>query len=182
MHRSPLSFLLLLQVGLLLVGTSGVLLLELPWGQPSVFRDPLLALGILLALRGLEGIFRRLFPSSWQEAESLHRALGEALKRQGVRPGWLLALALLSGVAEEVFFRGLVQSVLVAWLGWPGVLAQALLFALLHPAPPRAFAYPLYTGLAGLLLGATYHLTGSLLPGALAHFLHNAWGFYEALR
>ncbi|TFU27034.1 CPBP family intramembrane glutamic endopeptidase [Thermus tengchongensis] len=177
----PLGLLLALQGGLLLLGASGMLLLGLPFGQASP-RELLYALGLFLALAALEEAFRHLFPASFREAESLHRVLGEALRRAGVGPATLLLLALLSGVAEEVFFRGLLQSLLTAWLGLSGLFLQALVFALLHPAPRRAFAYPLYTGLAGLLFGLTYLLTGSLLPGILAHFLHNARGFYEISR
>ncbi len=155
-----------------------MLLLGLPFGQAGP-KELAYALGLLLALGGLEVLFRRLFPASFREAEGLHREVGRALKAAGVGPGFLLLLALLSGVAEEVFFRGLLQSLLMAWLGPLGLLLQALAFALLHPAPRRAFAYPVYTGLAGLLFGLAYLLTGSLLPGILAHFLHNARGFYE---
>ncbi len=158
-----------------------MLLLGLPFGQADP-KEPFYALGLILALAALEEAFRHLFPASFREAESLHRALGEALRRAGVGPATLLFLALLSGVAEEVFFRGLLQSLLVAWLGPSGLFLQALVFALLHPAPKRAFAYPVYTGIAGLLFGLTYLLSGSLLPGVLAHFLHNARGFYEISR
>ncbi len=178
---APLGLLFILQGLLLLVGASGMLLLGLPFGQGSL-GGLALALGLLLALALLEEAFRRLFPSSFPEAERLHRTLGQALRQAGASPSLLLLLALLSGVAEEVFFRGLLQSLLVAWLGPWGVFLQALVFALLHPAPKRAFAYPLYTGLAGVLFGLAYLLTGSLFPGILAHFLHNARGFYEISR
>lgn len=175
----PLAFLLALQGGLLLLGASGMLLLGLPWGVGHPLKDPLWALGLLLALWALEGLFQRLFPASFGEAERLHRTLGQALRQSGASPQALLLLALLSGVAEEVFFRGLLQSLVVAWLGAWGVVLQAAVFALLHPAPTRAYAYPLYTGVAGLLFGLAYLLSGSLYPGILAHFLHNARGFYE---
>ncbi len=158
-----------------------MLLLDLPFGQANPRELPY-ALGLFLALALLEEAFRRLFPTSFREAEGLHRALGQALRQAGVRPPALVFLALLSGVAEEVFFRGLLQSLFIAWWGPLGLGLQAVAFALLHPAPKRAFAYPLFTGAAGLLLGATYLLTGSLLPGILAHFLHNARGFYEISR
>lgn len=176
----PWRLLLLLQGGLLLVGTSGALLLGLPLGAGHPVRDPLLALGLLVALGGLEALFQHLFPTSFREAEALHRELLRALKEAGTGPPALLLLALLSGVAEEAFFRGLVQSLLFLKLGAWAVVLQALLFALLHPAPRKAFAYPLYTGAAGLLFGLVYLLTGSLLPGILAHVLHNARGFYQA--
>lgn len=156
-----------------------MLLLGLPFGQANP-RDLPYALGLLLALAILEDAFRHLFPTSFREAEGLHRALGQALRQAGASPLALTLLAFLSGVAEEVFFRGFLQSLLVAWLGLLGLPIQALVFALFHPVPKRAFAYPLYTGLAGLLFGLVYLLTGSLLPGILAHFFHNARGFMRS--
>ena len=179
--KSPFLFLLALQGGLLLVGGGGMLWLGLPPAREAGGAG-FWALVLLLALQGLEALFRRLFPASFREAEALHRDLALALKRSGARPPWLLALALAAALGEEVFFRGFLQSLLVARLGGLGLLAQALLFALLHPAPLRAYAYPLYTALAGLLFGLAYLYTGSLVPGVLAHFLHNAKSFYGLWR
>nr|WP_277621104.1 CPBP family intramembrane glutamic endopeptidase [Thermus arciformis] len=156
------------------------------WGFPMVGKHPfgetLLGLFLFLALAGLELLFQRLFPGSFREAERLHRELGLALRQAGAGPPILLFLAFLSGLAEEVFFRGFAQSLLALRTGPWAVVLQALLFALLHPAPRKALAYTLYAGAAGLLLGLAYLLTGSLLPGVLAHFLHNARGFYELAR
>jgi len=54
---------------------------------------------------------------------------------------------------------------------------------LFHPVPDRrAYAYPLYVGLAGVFFGLAYLLTGSLIPGILAHYLVNAEGLLEARR
>jgi membrane protease YdiL (CAAX protease family) len=178
----PWSFLLLLQGGLLLMGASGMLLLGLPLEGRNPWVEVPAGLLLFGLLQGLEGLFARLFPASFREAERLHRELGRNLKAVGLGPPALLLLALLSGVAEEVFFRGFLQSLLALSLGAWAVLLQALLFALLHPAPRKAFAYTLYTGGAGLLLGLAYLLTGSLIPGILAHVLHNARGFYEVWR
>ena len=177
--KSPFLFLLALQGGLLLVGGGGMLWLGLPPAREAGGAG-FWALVLLLALQGLEALFRRPFPASFREAEALDLAL--ALKRSGARPPFLLALALAAALGEGVFFRGFLQSLLVARLGGLGLLAQALLFALLHPAPLRAYAYPLYTALAGLLFGLAYLYTGSLVPGVLAHFLHNAKSFYGLWR
>jgi membrane protease YdiL (CAAX protease family) len=178
----PWGFLLLLQGGLLLMGASGMLLLGLPLEGRNPWVEVPAGLLLFGLLQDLEGLFARLFPASFREAERLHRELGRSLKALGLGPPALLLLALLSGVAEEVFFRGFLQSLLALSLGAWAVLLQALLFALLHPAPRKAFAYTHYTGAAGRLLGLAYLLTGSLIPGILAHVLHNARGFYEVWR
>ncbi|BDG16049.1 CPBP family intramembrane glutamic endopeptidase [Thermus brockianus] len=159
-----------------------MLLFGLRLNTPPEAQNIWVAAVLLFLLWALEILFRAIFPASFLEAERLHRQLGLTLKREGLGPPSLVLLAFLSGVAEELFFRGLLQNLLVAWLGPVGLPLQALLFALLHPAPKRAFAYPLYTGMAGLLFGLSYLLTGSLLPGILAHILHNARGFYQLWR
>ena len=89
-------------------------------------------------------------------------------------------LAMASGLGEEVFFRGALQNALFG--GWTGVLLQAIAFAALHPVPDRkAWAYPLFVFCAGWMFGAAYLLTGSLIPGILAHYIQNARGFYQLL-
>jgi uncharacterized protein len=74
----------------------------------------------------------------------------------------------LSGFAEELFFRGAVQGA----IGW---LPATLAFALLHTGPGRAFRlWTLFALLAGLLFGALMELRGNLLGPVVAHFLVNA--------
>lgn len=79
-----------------------------------------------------------------------------------------LALACMSGIAEEIFFRGAVQE---AW-GW---LAATALFTLLHTGrggPLRLWT--LFAALAGLLLAGLMLWRGNLLSPMLAHFVVNA--------
>ncbi len=83
--------------------------------------------------------------------------------------GWPAALwlALISGSAEEVLFRGAL---------WPhlGLAGTTLLFGLVHVIPRRAFwTYPLFALLAGLLFGLLREGTGSVWPPALAHAVLN---------
>ncbi len=86
-----------------------------------------------------------------------------------------LLLATLTAVGEELLFRGGLLPLL-------GVPLQALLFALLHPAPPRAWVYTAYTGVAGLALGYAAVGSGGLLAPILAHFLVNAQGLLSVRR
>ncbi len=76
-------------------------------------------------------------------------------------------LALLSGFAEELFFRGAVQ-------GQWGFVPATILFALLHSGPGRAFRFwTLFAALAGLLFGGLMVWRGNLLAPVLGHFLVN---------
>jgi membrane protease YdiL (CAAX protease family) len=119
----------------------------------------LVAGGVLLA--AWQAGLRRL-PS----AGELETKLGELLA--GVELPEVVALALLSGFAEELFFRGAVQE---AW-GWP---LATLLFALLHVGPGAAFrSWTLFAALAGLIFAGLMEWRGNLLAPVLAHAMVNA--------
>jgi membrane protease YdiL (CAAX protease family) len=79
---------------------------------------------------------------------------------------------LLSPVAEEVFFRGVLFSSLRARCGfWAAALMSSLVFAGLHLSPVH---FPSLLVL-GLVLAWLYERTGSLWPAMVLHALHNAW-------
>jgi len=166
----------LLLAGLAWMGLAGYTAIK----DPDPLRDSLAFLVLFSSLVGLERLFSWLFPKSFQAAEALHSQLGAAMRAQGINHHQALLLAVESGVGEEVFFRGALQNALVG--GWTGVFLQALVFAALHPVTDRrAWSYPLFIFLGGVMFGAAYQLTGSLVPGILAHYLHNARGFYQLL-
>ena len=92
--------------------------------------------------------------------------LAEALGSVSL-PG-AIALALASGIGEEMLFRGALQP----RVGW---LAAGVLFGLVHFAPRRELLP--WTGfaiLAGLLFGALFQATGNLIAPIAAHALVNA--------
>ena len=72
-------------------------------------------------------------------------------------------LALLSGVSEEIFFRGVLQAEI-------GIVAASLLFGLLHPIN---LSYVVWAASVGLAFGFLYQATGSLLPPILCHGGYN---------
>lgn len=89
-----------------------------------------------------------------------------------------LILALASAFAEEIAFRGYLQTRLLesqpAWIAVPGVAA---LFALAHPVPATEPALYLAQALAvGVLFGLVFWRTGSLWPGMA---LHAVWNFIK---
>lgn len=82
----------------------------------------------------------------------------------------LLALAVITPIAEEIFFRGFLMKGLVnRWGVAPGIIASAAIFAGLHFQPP--VLVPVF--ITGLLLGSLYWQTGSLWPGILVHAAQN---------
>jgi membrane protease YdiL (CAAX protease family) len=79
----------------------------------------------------------------------------------------VVGLALLSGFAEELFFRGAVQG---AW-GW---VPATLLFAVLHAGPGSS--YRIWTGfaaVAGVVLAGLMIWRGNLLAPVITHVVVN---------
>ncbi len=171
----------LLQLALLLIGGIWMSLAGYPVvRQPDPLRDTL-AFGVLFGvLTGLELLFSRIFPNSFKVTEALHGQIGSLMRSQGVTHHQALLLAVASGIAEEVLFRGALQNALFG--GAIGMVLQALIFAAFHPVPDRrAWVYPVFVFFSGLLFGASYLITGSLIPGILVHYINNARGFYQLL-
>ncbi len=131
--------------------------------------DPVtLTLTAALLAGGLLGgawVLERTLPS-FRYASGL---LEHALARLKPSPLEAALLAVLTAGAEELFFRGAVQSL-------AGVWGQALVFGLLHPMPRRGWSYTLYAAVSGVAFGYAVLLTGSLWPGFIAHFLVNLQG------
>jgi membrane protease YdiL (CAAX protease family) len=91
----------------------------------------------------------------------------------------VLAMAIFSGVFEEIVIRGLVFRLLEEWLGsWTALALSALLFGLLHIMNPNAtlLAAVAISIEAGILLAAVYMLTRRLW---MAIGLHMAWNFTQ---
>ncbi len=82
---------------------------------------------------------------------------------KSLSPGEIAALAVLSGVSEEIFFRGAVQ-------GEIGIVAASLLFGLLHPLN---VSYVIWASAVGFAFGMLYQMTGSLLPPMICHGGYN---------
>lgn len=121
-----------------------------------------LAAGLLLVL--LWEIGKRLWAAAERAEDKLARAIGP------LEPSEARAVALLSALAEEVFFRGAMQG---SWGFWPA----AVLFTLLHIGPgPEFRPWTAFTALAGLALGGLTAWSGTLLPAIVAHFTVNLIG------
>ena len=152
-------------------------------GEPLLYHDPgARAVGIQplqdLAAGAAAGLGLVVLSRLWTHASARAAALGAELRALlGVLPTpTVLLLALLSGVAEEAFFRGALQPVV-------GLIPASLLFGLAHFVPRRGLvAWAPSAALAGLLLGALFQWTGNLLAPALAHALLNALNLHWLTR
>lgn len=107
----------------------------------------------------------RLARNKFSSAVKLERELAELLGQ--LTRVEIVALAILSGLAEELFFRGAVQS---AW-GW---IPATILFAALHTGPGVAYrAWTAFAAVAGLMLAGLMLWRGNLLAPIVAHGLVN---------
>jgi membrane protease YdiL (CAAX protease family) len=80
--------------------------------------------------------------------------------------------AVLAPLAEETFFRGLLQTWLVTMLGqrWLAIAITATLFGMAHFSQPQVVPALI---LLGLILGHLYERSGALWPIVVVHSLFN---------
>lgn len=103
----------------------------------------------------------RLFVRRWGWARALHSDLRPAIR--GAGDGTILVLGVASALGEELFFRGLLTTTV-------GLVASSLAFGLLHQMRGRAgWVWAGWATLMGLLFGALFLATGSLLGALVAH-------------
>jgi uncharacterized protein len=83
----------------------------------------------------------------------------------------LLLISVVAGIGEELLFRGVVQPLLIAWLGTvAGVLIASAIFGLLHAVTPT---YAILATAVGIYLGWLALATGNLLGPIVAHALYD---------
>lgn len=119
----------------------------------------------------------RLMPWEWQHQHELLKLLPAAspLAKTMV----VISAAVLAPLCEEVYFRGLMQSLLRQYLpAWPAVVVASLVFALTHS--PQWQDMPALFVLA-LALGYNYERCGRLLAPVLMHAIFNLVMIIKAL-
>jgi len=82
----------------------------------------------------------------------------------------VLVLGVLAGTAEELFFRGYMQSRLrAAWRPGTAIVATSVAFALLH----MEWIHAAMALVLGIYLGALTERAGSALPAIVCHVVNN---------
>lgn len=130
------------------------------------------ALGLFIAVATIgstEILLRRV---SW--ARALRAEFRAAL--EGASSGDLVMLALASGSAEELLFRGALQP-------WLGLWITSLIFGAVHFVPNKALLpWTIWAGVMGVLLGLVHEHTGSIAGPVIAHVLINAVNLHRVAR
>lgn len=155
-------YLVLAIAGLLWVGAQrGRLGLKLFVDPGGWWIDAGAGVALGCSLLGLWWLLRRCVAAARTLEDELARLLAPLSVAEAI------SLAVISAVAEELFFRGALQGAL-------GFLPAAVLFALLHAGPGRGFrVWTLFALAAGLALGALVALRGPLGGAMLAHLIVN---------
>jgi len=118
-----------------------------------------LGLGLLLALVVVGMTPVLVERTKW--ARALHAELEEIISP--LSSAEITWLALASGFAEELFFRGAMQPML-------GLMITSVIFGAVHVGPRPVFlAWTTWAFAMGLLLGLIFELTGVLWGPVLAH-------------
>jgi membrane protease YdiL (CAAX protease family) len=105
--------------------------------------------------------------AAWGRA--LHAALRPAVRSTG--NGGLLGVAVASAVGEELLFRGLLVPL-------AGVVLSSLVFGALHQirgATAARYGWMAWATVMGLIFGALFAATGSLVGPILGHLIINAY-------
>jgi membrane protease YdiL (CAAX protease family) len=142
-----------------------------PWEHFAY--DPVdMARGIIAAVPLLL-VFALCLRLSWPPLVRIRRLCVEII-RPFFASNTVLDLAIISvvaGIAEEMLFRGVLQTVLIEWVGpWPGVAAASLVFGLAHLLTAT---YAVIVTLAGAYLGTIYLMTGNLMVAIMAHAVYD---------
>lgn len=120
-------------------------------------------IGIGVVIVAVTRVGVKMWPAVDDAARTLSLAIGPLSRKDAI------LLAIFSGVAEELLFRG------ALWEHLDGIVGTSLLFALVHVVPRRKlWGYPVFALGAGLLFGLLRGGTDSVLPCMLAHVTVNA--------
>ncbi len=138
------------------------------------FRD--IAAGVLATLP-LIALLKWLLVTDWRPLANFRAAQLEFFGSLGIpfTPGRSLVLALIAGIAEELLFRGVLQT--VAERTFPVFAAILLTNAIFGALHARTLFYAILAMMIGCWLGLLFHWTGSLMAPIIAHALYDFIAF-----
>ena len=148
-----------------------------PLRQPS-FKEFLLVLVMTAVVIVPIALLVELQNKFWPLPASVQSFYAELMKHESLLDVVLkfFVLAFIPAVCEELFFRGLLQGMMVSSFGvTKGLLLTALFFAIAHVNP----WYFLYYFFLGAYLGWVRHWRNNLVLCILAHLANNIYSLYS---
>lgn len=140
------------------------------WGLLPVLTFGLLGLTSLWQL--LVHLLAQAFPF-WQGAESRHAQVVNALSSGESVVIQILALAILTPLAEELVFRGVILNELRLWMNkYLAVAVTALVFGVFH----GNLVQGIYATIIGVGIGLIYLWTESIWSAIFVHMVFNFFG------
>ncbi|MCA9135976.1 MAG: CPBP family intramembrane metalloprotease [Planctomycetales bacterium] len=175
---------LILTFGLIPLASVILARCKFPTTYQTSVPSPLMLIGALLIGLGAWGFAHESFVIAKQlgigglDVDRIEKTR-QTVKALRLAPAWLLVgcLALAPAVIEELCFRGFLFTALRKVLS-PGrvIVTTAVIFGLFHVVTGNMLLIERFvpTTLLGLILGWIAYRTGSVWPGVLMHFTHNA--------
>ena len=163
-YRVAWTFYLVLAIAgaIWIISSRGSISLALFFDPESWWLD--LGLGVVAGL-GLVAVWdlgRRFIPAMRELEQALAEQIGP------IDPSEALAMALISGFAEELFFRGAVQG---SW----GMAWATVIFTLMHSGQGKIFRWwTAFAFVAALVFGGLTFYRGTILAAVIAHIVVNA--------
>jgi len=117
------------------------------------------------------------YASSDESARFINAASGQ--DSMLIRSLMVLSTSLIEPVAEESYFRGILQPKLVDQFGpAAGILTQSAIFSFLHLGSSGGF---IVTLIAGLIFGASFYYSKSLVSPIVSHLANNSLATFMLL-
>lgn len=147
--------------------------------RPVLWRSLLLALGVGVALPVLDAGVHFLLEALAVELPPMQEQIQEWIDESPVLPLLVLDVVVLTPIAEEVLFRGvLFQGLARRWGVWAAAVVSSTLFGLAHveSAGMDSVFLAVSTGLFGLAATWLLHWRRTLIAPIAAHMVVNAAG------
>jgi sodium transport system permease protein len=145
-----------------------LLLRRAPWWTPAA--AVCLAASLHPAIKTLQVMIQQLYPISSDLKDAQQQLSGALSDAPSI---WVLVLlvALVPAICEELAFRGFILSGF-RHLGhkWWAIALSSVMFGVTHTMLHQSIV----TSVAGAVIGFVAVQTGSIFPGMLFHFTHNA--------
>lgn len=132
-----------------------------PGDLHRIATDIAIGLAVAVGVVLVTFVLARAIPALQSMEIAFRRTLGP------LSTGEIIRIALLSGIAEELLFRGALQP-------WAGLIVTSILFGILHFVPDKAwFPWTIFATAFGFLAGWLFEERGSLVAPMVAHVFVN---------